>query len=454
MSLRESLQVVIIISFAAAIFATTSEAAVPGSISPDLSESVHEGSSEDISMAPYEGLSDSAYGVLPEGPSKDESMSESECPRPLQIDSLLNYTLEENLREIDSHEVIFENQSLKLQSLEVNASTNLTEILENARSLQQYECQLRERAMRLAVIEAQLREEWPDLDIDERVEKTRRLEDLLRRQAILLYDFQSHLKRCFCRLTIQDQDEFLTSFMDLLEREADLLEGFEDFGHRLQDAQVGYQIEYLASFEDLIRRQAVLLDIYQDLLKTDCRDLKLYKYIRRCGEFRPCQNVTYYFVLESTCNCTISGISITDDQLGEVVGGITLGPYEKMVFAKNSTLNYPTGERVCNTAHASGTNSEGLVVSASSNRVCITIDRPVLNENFDYLTLGDQRTIALAADPAIAENSVIIEKNQNKECCSKHDALNYDAIDIGDQLAGAFQNSRASNRIKVVADQE
>jgi len=96
-----------------------------------------------------------------------------------------------------------------------------------------------------------------------------------------------------------------------------------------------------------------------------------------------CQNVTYYFVLESTCNCTISGIRITDDHLGEVAEGISLGPYEKMVFAKNSTLNYPIGERVCNTAHASGTNSDGLVVSASSNRVCINIDRPVLNGNFD-----------------------------------------------------------------------
>lgn len=371
----------------------------------------------------------------------------------LEVDYLLNYSLDENLRELYSREIILENQSRRLASLEVNATTNTAEVLENARSLEQFECQLRERAERLEIIEAQLQQEWPDLDIDERVDRSRCLEDLLRSQAILLYDFQSHLKKNYCQLSILDQRKFLASFEDLLDRESVLLEGFEDFGHHLQDAQMGYQIEYLASFEDLIRRQAILLDIYQDLLKTDCRDLKLHKYIKKCGEFRPCQNVTYYFVLQSTCNCTISGIKITDDHLGEVAEGISLGPYEKRTYAKTSTLNYSPGERVCNTAHAFGTNSGGLVVSASSNEVCITIAPPVLNRNFDSLTLGNQRTIAMAADPAVAENSIIIKKSQSKECCSNNDALNYDEIRAGDQLAGAFHDSKASNRIKIVSNQ-
>lgn len=384
----------------------------------------------------------------------DSSEGGSDNPSPLQVDYLLNYSLDENLRELHSSEIMLENQSRRLESLEVNATTNPAETLENARSLEEYECQLRERAKRLAIIEAQLQQEWPDLDIDERVDRARCLEDLLRSQAILLYDFQSHLKKIYCHLSALEQRRFMASFQDLLDRESVLLQGFEDFGHHLQDAQMGSQIDFLASFEDLIRRQAILLDIYQDLLKTDCSDLKLYKYIKKCGEFRPCQNVTYYFVLESTCNCTISGIRITDDHLGVVAKGISLGPYEKRTYAKTSTLNYSSGERVCNTAHAIGTNSDSLVVFASSNEVCITIAPPVINRNFDSLTLGDQRTIAMAADPAVAENSIIIKKSQNKECCSNNDGLNYDVIRAGDQLAGAFHDSKASNRIKIVSNQE
>jgi len=60
----------------------------------------------------------------------------------------------------------------------------------------------------------------------------------------------------------------------------------------------------------------------------------------------------------------------------------------------------------------------------------------------------------MAADPAIAENSIIIKKSQNKECCSNNDALNYDVIHAGDQLAGAFHDSKVSNRIRVFSNQE
>ena len=61
--------------------------------------------------------------------------------------------------------------------------------------------------------------------------------------------------------------------------------------------------------------------------------------------------------------------------------------------------------------------------------------------------------MAIASDPAIAENSIIIKKNQNGKSFSNNDTVNRDAISVGDQLAGAYQNSKASNRIKIVSNQ-
>ncbi|NTV28266.1 MAG: hypothetical protein HGA93_06290 [Methanothrix sp.] len=248
--------------------------------------------------------------------------------------------------------------------------------------------------------------------------------------------------------------KFLHSFEDLLDRESELLGGFEVFLHKLQNVQDQYLIEFLANVEDLIRRQAVLLDIYRDLLKTKCSELKLYKYVVRCGEFRCGQNVTYNYVLRNSCNCTLEGVRIIDDRLGVIVDGVSLRPYEEKHFTKSSVLNYPSGTRLCNTARVFGVNPDGFTIFSISNEVCITVAEPLLNHNFDSIKLGNQKTVAIASDPAIAENSIIIKKNQNGKSSSNNDTINRDAISVGDQLAGAFQNSRASNSIKIVSNQE
>jgi len=310
--------------------------------------------------------------------------------------------------------------------------------------------------MRLARIEAQLGEEWPELDDYERINKTRCLEDLLRRQAVLLYDFQSHLKKKYCQFSISDQKKFLNSFVDLLGREAMILEGFEGFLHQLQNVQDQYQIEFLAGFEDMIRRQAILLNIYEDLLKTRCNELRLYKYVIRCGEFRCGQNITYEYLLKNICNCTLDGVKIIDDRLGVIVDGVSLRPYEKKVFTKFAVLNYSSDTRVCNTAIALGVDSEGFTVSSTSNEVCFTVAEPLLSQNSDSINLGSQKTIAIASDPAVAENSIIIKKNQDGKRFSNNDNdnINQDAIRVGDQLAGAYQNAKASNSIKIVSNQE
>jgi hypothetical protein len=379
--------------------------------------------------------------------------SVSEDAGQFQIVFSPNCTLAENMRELYSSEIPLTNLSLQLESLETDIFNDPRSTSDWVRYLGDYESRLRGRAVRLAHIEEQLREEWPELNDDERITKTRILEDLLRRQAVHLYDFQYHLKKKYCHLPISDQEEFLHSFEDLLDRESTLLEGFEGFLHQMQNVQDQYQIEFLASFEDLIRRQAILLDIYEDLLKTRCNELRLYKYVVRCGEFRCGQNITYNYVLRNICNCTFEGVRIIDDRLGVVVDGVSLRPYEKKVFAKSTVLNYTSGTTVCNTASAIGVDSYGFTIFSPSNEVCITIAEPLLNHNFDSINLGNQKAMAIASDPAIAENSILIKKNQDGKSFSNNDTVNRDAIRVGDQLAGAYQNSKASNRIKIVSNQ-
>ena len=378
---------------------------------------------------------------------------ESEDAGHLQVEFSPNYSLDANMGELYSSEIPLTNLSLQLESLETDIFNDPRSTSDWVRCLGDYESRLRERAVRLAHIEAQLREEWPELNDDERIKKTRILEDLLRRQAVHLYDFQYHLKKRYCHLTFSDQMEFLHSFEDLLDRESLLLEGFEGFLHQLQNVQDQYQIEFLASFEDLIRRQAILLDIYEDLLKTRCNELRLYKYVVRCGEFRCGQNITYNYVLSNICNCTFEGVRIIDDRLGVVVEGVSLRPYEKKVFAKSTILNYTSGTTVCNTASAIGVDSDGFTIFSPSNEVCITIAEPLLNHNIDLINLGSQKTIAFASNSAIAENSILIKKNQDGRSSSNNDNVNRDAIRVGDQLAGAHQNSKASNSIKIVSNQ-
>lgn len=378
--------------------------------------------------------------------------SVSEGSDQFQIDYRPNYTLDENVRELYSSEILLANQSSQLGSLEINTLTDPRSTSDCVRSLGDYESQLRDRAVKLANIEAQFKKEWPEWNVAERINKTKCLEDLLRRQAVLLYDFQLHLKKKYCQFPISDKKKFLHSFEDLLDREAKLLEGFEGFLHQLQNVQDKYQIDFMASFEDLIRRQAVLLSIYEDLLKIKCNKLEIYKYVIRCGEFRCGQNITYTYVITNICNCTVKDIKIIDDRLGVVVEGISLSPYETKVFTKSTVLIYPPGTTVCNTASVFGVDPDGFNISDTSNPVCITIAEPVTNHNFDSITLGNQKTIAIASDPAIAENSITIKKNQDGKCGSNNDSANRDTIGVGDQLAGAFQNSKASNNIRIISN--
>jgi len=369
-----------------------------------------------------------------------------------QIDYQSNYTLDDNVRELYSSEILLENQSHQLESQETD-TLNPQSTFDCVRSLGDYESRLRDRAVRLANIEYQLKEEWPEWNVDERINKTKCLEDLLRRQSVLLYDFQSHLEKKYCRFSISDKNKFLHSFEDLLDREANLLEGFEGFLHQLQNVQDKYQIDFLASFEDLIRRQAVLLNLYDDLLKTKCNELEIYKYVIRCGEIRCGQTIKYTYVIKNICNCTVKDIKIIDDRLGVIAEGISLKPYETKVFTKSTALIYPPGTMVCNTASVFGVDPDGFNISDTSNPVCITIAEPVTNHNFDSINLGNQKTVAIASDPAIAENSIIIKKNQNGKRGSNYDSANRDTIGVGDQLAGAYQSSKASNNIRIISNQ-
>ena len=368
-----------------------------------------------------------------------------------QIDYQSNYTLDDNVRELYSSEILLENQSRQLESREID-TLNPQSMFDCVRSLSNYESRLRDRAVRLANIEAQLKEEWPEWNVEERINKTKCLEDLLRRQAVLLYDFQFHLKRNYCRFPLSDRKKFLHSFEDLLDREAKLLVGFEGFLHQLQNVQDKYQIDFLSSFEDLIRRQAVLLNIYKDLLKTKCNELEIYKYVIRCGEIRCGQMVTYNYVIKNICNLSVEDIEIIDDRLGVIVEGISLKPYEKKVFAKSTVLIYQPGALVCNTASVFGVDSDGFNVSNTSNPVCVTIAEPLTNHNLDSINLGNQKTVAIASDSAIAENSITIKKNQNGKRGSNDDSANRDTIGVGDQLAGAYQSSKASNNIRIISN--
>jgi hypothetical protein len=360
--------------------------------------------------------------------------------------------LKEDIRELYSSEILLVNQSRQIDLNDTVFFADRQFIGENTRSLGEYEHLLRERAVRLAKFESRLMEIWPELSLEERVDITDGLEGLLRRQAILIYDFQSQLKKKYCLFPIREKKKFLNSFEDLLDREVALLLGFEGFLHHLQNAPEEEKIEFLASFEDLIRRQAILLDIYDDFLKVNCNILKIYKSVNGCGCYRSCQNTTYTYVIKNTCNCTIEGIKIGDSRLGVIIEGISLGPYEMKSFNKATVLNYSPSTMVCNTAQAWGIDPDGFTIMRVSNEVCIRMCAPAKNQ--EYLELGSQKALAIASDPATAENNIVIEKNQNGKCCANKDSANQMAIRVGDQLAVAYRSSKGSNNIKIVSNQQ
>ncbi len=357
-----------------------------------------------------------------------------------------------DIRELNSGEILLTNLSRQISLNDTVLFADRQSIEECICSLGAYESLLRERAIRLAKLEIRLKEIWPQLSLEERVEMTEDLEGLLRTHSILIHDFQSQLKKKFCSFPIRDRKKFLISMGDLLDRDANLLLGFEDFLHNLQDVSKEQKVELLASFEDLIRRQAILLDIYEAFLKVNCNILKIYKYASGCGYYRPCQNVTYTYVIKNTCNCVVEGIRIVDSRLGIIVEDVSLGPHEKKSFTKSTSLNSLPGTTVCNTAQAWGNYSNNFIVMSESNEVCIRMAAPAVNN--DSLKLGNQRAVAIASDPAAAENNILIEKNQEGKCCPDKDSAGQMTIGVGDQLAAAYRSSIGTNNIKIVSIQQ
>ena len=357
-----------------------------------------------------------------------------------------------DIRELYSSEILLVNQSHQIDLNDTILFADKQSIESHISSLSTYERLLRERAIRLAKFELRLKEIWPRLSLEERVDITENLEGLLRHQAILIYDFQSQLKKKFCLFSIREKKKFLDSFEDLLHREAALFLGFEDFLHQLQNAPEEDKIEFLASFEDLIRRQAVLLEKYEDLLKVKCNILKINKYVNGCDCYRSGQTITYTYVIKNTCNCTIEGIKIVDSRLGVIVEGISLGAYETKSFRKSTVLEYPPDTEVCNTAQAWGIDPNGFTTISESNEVCIRMCSPPKTKNQESLKLGSQKALAIASDPATAENNILIKKNQNG--CEKEDSANQMAIGVGDQVAAAYGSSKGANNIKIVSNQQ
>ncbi len=376
-----------------------------------------------------------------------ETPSADEMPEALTYPELMG-----EIDELYSSEILLVNQSHQIDMNNTVHFADQQSIDECICSLSAYESLLRDRAVRLAEFETKLGKSWQKLDIAERVEMTEDLEEMLRHQAIFIYDFQSQLKKKFCSFHVRYRNKFLDSQRDLLDRQAKLLLGFEGFLHNLQDIQNEEKLEFLASFEDLIRRQAVTLDIYESFLKVKCNILKIYKYYSECGHSRPCQNVTFTYVIKNTCNCTVEGIWIVDNQIGIIVEDVSLRPYEKKLFAKSAPLHYPPGTTVCNKAQAWGNYSNNFIVMSESNEVCIQMAPPIRNN--DSLKLGNQKALAIASDPATAENNIVIEKNQGGTCCPDRDFADRTTIGVGDQLAAAYRNSRGANNINIVSNQQ
>lgn len=376
----------------------------------------------------------------------------SEIPSDDLPEALPYAALMGDIHELYCDQILLVNQSHQIDLNNTISYADRESVDECICALSAYEKLLREWAINLTKFENRVTKFWPKLSMVERVEITEYLEEMLRYQAIFIYDFQSKLKKKFCSFSTRDRKKFLNSMEDLLDREANLLLGFEGFLHHLQVVQDGQKMEFLASFEDLIRRQAILLDIYEAFLKVNCNILKIDKYVNGCGPFRPCHNVTYTYVIKNNCNCMVEGIRIVDNRIGIIAEDISLGPYEKKSFTKSAFLNYPPGTKVCNKAQAWGNFSNNFIVMGESNEVCIQMAPPTMKN--DSVKLGNQKALAIASDPATAENNIVIEKNQGGKCGPDKDSAGRTTIGVGDQLAAAYRNSKGTNNINIVSNQQ
>lgn len=401
-------------------------------------------------VSEYSGLDQIDSSIVSSPDSQPEILSQTlsdDLP-----ESLSDATLMGDIRELHSDEILLVNQSHQIDLNNTVSFADRESIQECICSLSAYENLLRERAIHLAKFENSLKKSWPKLSLDERVEITEYLEKMLRYQAVFIYDFQSQLKKKFCSFPIRDRKKFLDSMEDLLDREAILLLGFEDFLHNLQDAPEDEKIEFLSSFEDLIRRQTILLDIYGAFLKVKCDVLKIDKYVNGCGPYRPCQNVTYTYVIKNNCNCIVEGIRIVDSRIGIITEDISLGPHEERSFNKSTLLKYPPGTKVCNKAQAWGNFTNNFIVMSESNEVCIQMAPPTMRN--DSVILGNQRALAIASDIATAENNIVIEKNQGGKCGPDKDSAGQTTIGVGDQVAASYRGSKGANNINIVSNQQ
>jgi hypothetical protein len=396
-------------------------------------------------------MSSICLGDMSEYTGQDQ-VDSTEIPSDDLPESLPYAALMGDIRELHSDEILLVNQSHQIDLNNTVSFADRESIEECICSLSAYENLLRDRAIHLVKFENSLKKSWPKLSLNERVEITEYLEKMLRYQAIFIYDFQSKLKKKFCSFPNRDRKKFLNSIGDLLDREAILLLGFEDFLHHLQDVKDGQKMEFLASFEDLIRRQAVLLDIYEAFLKVKCNILKIDKYVTGCGPFKPCHNVTYTYVIKNTCNCIVEGIWIVDSRIGIIIEDISLGPHEEKSFTKSTLLNYPPGTKVCNKAQAWGNLSNNFIVMSESNEVCIQMAPPTMKN--DSVKLGNQKALAIASDPATAENNILIEKNQGGKCGPDKDSAGRTTIGVGDQVAASYRGSKGANNINIVSNQQ
>jgi hypothetical protein len=359
-------------------------------------------------------------------------------------------TFSKFIEPLDSHslsscETLIKHQSPQLEIVGCCDVTSIRPI--DPRCLANIEEELRKQANLSASFEQLLVEKWPVLSRRDRINSTTSLEDLLRRQAILLESFQAHLKEIWCLLDPSQKQKFILSYEDLLKRQSNLLLRFEGFLHLQQTLDQTITIKYLASFEDLIRREAILLDSLEDLLKVKCNKLHIDKSANKSC-LRPGGAADYTYVITNTDNSSIKDVTIIDDQLGLIANGIELGPKETKSFTKSVYLNGSCGYNICNRAEVFGIDSKGFLVYGLSQEVCIKI--VCGRTNIDSITLGSQRAIAMATDPAMADNSIEIVKNQKSGCHDDCNSFNEDKIGIGNQIAAAYNNGgSAANHIRI-----
>jgi len=276
-------------------------------------------------------------------------------------------------------------------------------------------------------------------------------EDLLRRQASLYSGFESLLKSQWYNLDCDQQRIFLDSFEDLLHREVRLYARFNSSLEQIwQSLPLEGKIKLLASFEDLLRRQADLFKSFEELYMMSQGGLTVEKAVNKSCICRPGEAVEYSFTVKNWYNQTITNVSIVDDHLGKIVGGVTLGPHEERTFYKTARLSGST----CNTARAYGEGPCGERLFDESNTVCVTLC-PISGNNTASLVVGRQIAFTAGSDPPMTLNNLELKKNQKVEGIAQN---NNQSIWLGYQKAASISNpssgSESSNIRRIVANQD